>query len=89
MTPAQCKAARRLLGWRVTDLAERSRISTTTIVKFERGERRANVATLDVLQRALEAGGVEIVAPSKPDREASEHAIELTDGSVIRLRRVK
>jgi len=58
MTPAQCSAARDLLGWSSADLARAAGVSVITVRDFEAGkpmdERRAPV----LMQRALEGAGV-------------------------------
>lgn len=61
MTPAQCRAARALLDWSQQRLAEAAVIGNATIRNFESGRSAPQRATLDVLRRALEAGGVVFV----------------------------
>lgn len=85
LTPSQCAAARRLLGWRVSDLADKAHVSPTTVVDFERGKRQPVHNTIEALRRALTAGGVEIVPGKTVRAEARERAIELDDGSIVRL----
>jgi transcriptional regulator with XRE-family HTH domain len=58
----QIRAARGLLGWSQTDLAERAKLSVITIKRFEAGfgppvsdEVRAKA------QKALEAAGIEFI----------------------------
>lgn len=58
ITPAQCRAARGLLGWTQKDLADRSGVSTPTVVGFERGENRPQAATLAKLVACLERAGI-------------------------------
>lgn len=61
ITPAQCRMARAALQIGVRDLAEASGISAMTITRFETGKTKGYADTLDKLQRALEAAGVEFI----------------------------
>jgi predicted transcriptional regulator len=56
--PAQIRAARALLNWKQTDLAEKSGVSEPTIKNIERGATDPRTSTLRAIQFALEAGGV-------------------------------
>ncbi|MGG6895799.1 helix-turn-helix transcriptional regulator [Rhizobium sp. BR 315] len=58
LTPSQCRAARALLDWSQQNLAEYSKIGNATIRNFEGGKSVPQHATLDVLRRCFEAGGV-------------------------------
>jgi transcriptional regulator with XRE-family HTH domain len=60
ITAAQCRAARGLLDWTQFQLAEASSFGVVAIRKFEGGA-RARSSTIEMLQRALEAGGVVFV----------------------------
>jgi predicted transcriptional regulator len=60
ITPAQCRAARALLGWPREWLASESSVSSGTIAEFEKGGRAPRYATLVTLRRALEKAGVEL-----------------------------
>ena len=62
MTPAQCRAARALLRWTAEALADEARVSPVTVSGFENEKSRPQRATLDAMQRALEAGGVIFIA---------------------------
>jgi transcriptional regulator with XRE-family HTH domain len=57
ITPAQCRAARGLLGWTQQDLADSAHVGVVTIRQFESGATVPRYATLDVVKRALEQGG--------------------------------
>jgi ribosome-binding protein aMBF1 (putative translation factor) len=61
ITGQQVKAARRLIGWTQDSLAVEIRVSPTCISNFEMGKRRPSVLIVSVIQRALEAAGVEFV----------------------------
>jgi len=58
MTPAQCRAARGLLDWSQHQLAESAHVGNTTICNFESGKATPRTAKVDVMRRALKAGGV-------------------------------
>jgi ribosome-binding protein aMBF1 (putative translation factor) len=58
ITPAECKAARELIGWSRTRLTARADdISESTIRTFEGGRRPAEQKII-AIERALEAAGV-------------------------------
>jgi transcriptional regulator with XRE-family HTH domain len=61
ITPAQCKAARALLGLTQTELAEVAKLGLSTIVDFERERRRVSEDALSSIRGALEAKGVEFL----------------------------
>jgi transcriptional regulator with XRE-family HTH domain len=61
ITAAQCRAARGLLSWTQYDLADRAGVGTVTIHQLESGVGQPRRATLDVIRRAFEAGGVEFI----------------------------
>jgi transcriptional regulator with XRE-family HTH domain len=60
--PDQLRAARALLGWSQTQLAEKADLSLPTVkrVEIERGPRVSDEARL-ALRAALESGGVEFI----------------------------
>lgn len=62
ITPAQCRAARALLGMEQAKLADAANVSRNTIVDFEKGRRTPNANNLIAIQKALEASGVIFVA---------------------------
>jgi transcriptional regulator with XRE-family HTH domain len=59
---SQLRAARGLIGWSQTQLAEAANIGRATIADFESGKRAPYDRTLEHLQRALESAGVEFIA---------------------------
>jgi transcriptional regulator with XRE-family HTH domain len=65
ITPNQCKAARDLLEWKQTDLAEKSTIGITTITEFERGLRELAARTMKELIRTFEDAGIEFIDDQK------------------------
>ena len=60
MNAAQCKMARAALGLGVRDLANQAAVSTQSVTRFERGE-ALKAATVERLQAALEAAGIEFI----------------------------
>jgi transcriptional regulator with XRE-family HTH domain len=62
MTPAQCRAARALIGWSQDELAAVSKVGKATIASFERGKRAPYARTLEDLCAALASAGVIFVA---------------------------
>ncbi|WP_018964097.1 helix-turn-helix transcriptional regulator [Ancylobacter sp. FA202] len=58
ITPAQSRAARGLLDWSQSALAQASNLSESTVRDFEKGRRLPTVNNLAAIQRALEAAGV-------------------------------
>ena len=63
MTIPQCKMARAALGWGIRDLANRARVGTTTVSRFEAGQGTPIPSTVAAMRRAFEEAGVEF----KPD----------------------
>ena len=61
ISPQQCRAARALLDWSQQQLADRANVGIVTIRQLEAGVHEPRRATLDVVRRALEAGGVEFI----------------------------
>ncbi len=59
MTPEQSKAGRALLGMSQQDLAEAAEVAKATIANFEVGKRTPYKRTLEAMQKALEARGVQ------------------------------
>lgn len=57
----QIRMARAALGWSVRELAERSGVADSTILRFETGRGGILAANLARLQLALEDGGVMFV----------------------------
>jgi transcriptional regulator with XRE-family HTH domain len=63
--PVQCRMARAALGLGVRELATAAKVSTDTVARFERGD-QLKERTIDALQRALEAAGVEFTNGDQP-----------------------
>jgi DNA-binding XRE family transcriptional regulator len=62
ISTAQIRAARGLLKWTQAMLAHKAGISTVTLNMIENEAVRPRIGTLDGIQAALEAGGVEFLA---------------------------
>ena len=65
LLPVQCRMARAALGLGVRELAALAKVSIDTVVRFERGD-ELKERTVDALQRALEAAGVEFTNGPQP-----------------------
>ena len=61
ISAVQCKMARVALGWRAKDLAAAARIGVATVNRFEAEQAEPHAVTVDAIQRALEATGVEFL----------------------------
>lgn len=64
MTANQLRAARALIGWEQSKVAEAAGISLPTIKRMEgsAGPVRGNYETVSKVKRALEAAGIEFIA---------------------------
>lgn len=62
LTPAQIKMARAGLGISVRELAERSGVADSTILRFESGRGSILASNLARIQTALEAAGITFIA---------------------------
>ena len=63
--PVQCRMARAALGLGVRELAATAKVSIDTVARFERGD-ELKERTVDALQRALEAAGIEFTNGEQP-----------------------
>ena len=61
ITSAQCRAARALLDWKQSDLAEHSDIGITAIRTFERNKTSPYRITLKALKETFEKAGIEFI----------------------------
>ena len=70
ITSDQIRAARALLKWSGKDLAERSGVGFSTIMKMESelGVPNSNFKTFEALKNAIEKAGVEFIG--SPDSQA-------------------
>lgn len=58
MTPAQCRAARALIGKEQGEIAQAAGIARATLIDFEKGQRLPRDQTVAAIRAALEAAGV-------------------------------
>lgn len=63
ITPAQCRAARGLLNWSQTDLANAAHVTQRTIASFELGERQPSLKTYTDMLEAFEGAGIRFIEP--------------------------
>ena len=63
MTPAQCRAARGLLGWTAADLARAAGVSVIAIRGFESERPTPRRAEIAMMQRALQGAGIAFEEP--------------------------
>ncbi|MBR0774572.1 helix-turn-helix domain-containing protein [Bradyrhizobium diazoefficiens] len=61
ISPMQCRAARGLLDWSQQDLADRAKVGIVTVRQLEAGSNEPRRSTLQVVQMAFEAAGVEFI----------------------------
>lgn len=66
ITPAQCRAARALLKWTQTRLAEAAGIAWSTVRDFEAERRTPIRRNMDAITGAFEAAGVEFTNGEEP-----------------------
>jgi predicted transcriptional regulator len=60
ISPRQIRAARGLLGWTRTALADRAVVATTTVADIERGDVNPKTSTMMAIVAALEKAGIAI-----------------------------
>lgn len=69
MTSGQMRAARAMLDWSQTKLAEQSGVSVETIKRLERMDgaiEATKVSTLDAIEKALSGAGIEFTNGDEP-----------------------
>jgi transcriptional regulator with XRE-family HTH domain len=65
MRAIQLRMARAAIGWGVRELAEKAGVTANTVTRIENGA-DAKQSTVDALQRALEAAGIEFTNGDQP-----------------------
>jgi transcriptional regulator with XRE-family HTH domain len=65
MKAVQLRMARAAVSWGVRELAEKAGVTANTVTRIENGA-DAKQSTMDALQRALEAAGVEFTNGEQP-----------------------
>jgi transcriptional regulator with XRE-family HTH domain len=63
ITGAQIRAARALIGWKQSELAEQSGVSEISIKNIERGATDPRASTLQAVQAAFDRAGVVFLEP--------------------------
>src|SRR5690606_21262284 len=61
LTIEQIRAARALLGWSQSDLADRAGLSQTGIARIENGTNKPNTSTLVKIEAAFSAANIEFI----------------------------
>jgi transcriptional regulator with XRE-family HTH domain len=61
ISPAQCRAARSLVGMTQSQLAQAAGLGLSTIVDFERGRRKISKDALTAITHALDKAGVDFI----------------------------
>ena len=61
VTSGQCRAARGLLDWSQQDLADQAGVGIVTVRQLEAGLNEPRRSTLEVVRRAFEKAGVELI----------------------------
>ena len=84
MRPIQLRMARAAVGWGVRELAKKAGVTANTVTRIENGA-DAKQSTINRLQSALEAAGVEFTNGDQPGvrltRAAPARAAEPTSAS--------
>jgi transcriptional regulator with XRE-family HTH domain len=84
MKAIQLRMARAAVGWGVRELAKKAGITANTVTRIENGA-DAKQSTMERLQRALEAAGVEFTNGDQPGvrlaKTAAAGAVGRTDAS--------
>lgn len=78
---AQIRAARALLGWKQTDLAERCGVSEISIKNIERGATDPRSRTLAAIQQAFHEAGVIFLEPGSKDGDGKGVRFRSSDGT--------
>lgn len=72
MKAVQLRMARAAVGWGVRELAEKAGVTANTVTRIENGA-DAKQSTIEALQRALEAAGVEFTNGDQPGVRLKRH----------------
>ncbi|MDF2809482.1 MAG: transcriptional regulator [Microvirga sp.] len=89
ITPAQSRAARALLEWSQSDLAEAANLSESTIRDFEKGRRLPALASLAQIYTAIEKAGVEVLKEHAPFAGEGARFIYRADRSELQRLRLE
>jgi transcriptional regulator with XRE-family HTH domain len=88
MKAIQLRMARAAVGWGVRELAKKAGVTANTVTRIENGA-DAKQSTMDRLQHALEAAGVEFTNGDQPGvrltKAAAAHSAEAASASKPKL----
>jgi transcriptional regulator with XRE-family HTH domain len=76
ITGAQCRMARAALRLGVRDVAVRAGVNPGTVARLETGRGGSLTASVEAIQRALEAAGVEFIENGVKLQEASARSAQ-------------
>ena len=62
ISPAQCRAARALIGWTQPKLAKAANLGLSTVVDFEKERRTLSAQSIRCLTDTLQNAGIEFIA---------------------------
>jgi transcriptional regulator with XRE-family HTH domain len=85
VTVSQIRAARGLLGWSQTDLANRTNLSQRTITNIETENNTPNSETLAVIETVLNQAGVDLSGNGVRPRRQTVDIIKQNDASSLLL----
>jgi transcriptional regulator with XRE-family HTH domain len=80
MKAIQLRMARAAVGWGVRELAKKASVTANTVTRIENGA-DAKQSTMDALQGALEAAGVEFTNGDQPGVRLTKAAAEAIHGA--------
>lgn len=84
LSPEQSRAARGWLDWTQAELAERARVSLSTVKGFESGERNPIANNIEAMERAFISAGILFV---EKDGQASGLAFDAKTAGKYRVPR--
>jgi transcriptional regulator with XRE-family HTH domain len=85
MKAIQLRMARAAVGWGVRELAEKAGVTANTVTRIENGA-DAKQSTIDALQFALEAAGVEFTNSDQPGVRLAKAAAAHSAGPASALK---
>jgi DNA-binding XRE family transcriptional regulator len=78
LSPAQCRAARAILGWTQADLAERAALARKTIADFEMNVRSLQFRTRRDITATFEGVGIQFIWAGGDEPHGK--AVDATEG---------
>jgi transcriptional regulator with XRE-family HTH domain len=88
MKAIQLRMARAAIGWGVRELAARAGVVANTVTRIENGA-DAKQSTMDALQRALEAAGIEFTNGERPGVRLTKAAVDSASGPTVAAKAVR